>query len=177
MKQFLHEQQFVEVGFVRKAHGYKGEVKIAVEEPFEEDILNSPFLFIGMDGFMVPFKINSVNTTKDIIIRFDRMDSSSETERIIGKNLFLLEHDIIHAKEHLGNQNLVNKFIDYQIHDKQSNATFSINDIREFPQQIMAVIELKGRELLVPFNDEFIERIDERRKVIYMDLPEGLLEL
>ena len=173
----MHEQQFVNVGFIRKAYGYKGEVKIAVEGPFEQDLLNSTFLFIAIDGFMVPFKINGFNATKDIIISFERMDSSSEMETIIGKNLFLLEHDIIHAKEHLGNQNLVNKFIDYQIHDKQSGSTFSIKDVREFPQQIMAVINVDDKELLVPFNDQFIVSIDEKAKMVYMDLPKGLLEL
>ena len=39
------------------------------------------------------------------------------------------------------------------------------------------VVEKDGEELLVPAQEEFIVGIDQRRKLITVELPEGLLNL
>ena len=52
-----------------------------------------------------------------------------------------------------------------------------IEDIEEYPQQEMAVLKYKEKTILIPLIESFIEREDEANKRIYINLPEGLLDL
>jgi 16S rRNA processing protein RimM len=52
-----------------------------------------------------------------------------------------------------------------------------ITDVTEYPQQIIATVHYKYRDVLFPLNTEFIKGIDIEGGEIYLDLPEGLLDV
>jgi ribosomal 30S subunit maturation factor RimM len=41
----------------------------------------------------------------------------------------------------------------------------------------MALIKYENRDVLVPLNAHFILKLDDAKKEIYLDLPEGILDL
>ena len=41
----------------------------------------------------------------------------------------------------------------------------------------MAVLDIDGRNILIPLSDQLITEIDKDQKIIHMEIPEGLLEL
>ena len=41
----------------------------------------------------------------------------------------------------------------------------------------MAVVDIEGRDVLIPLSDQLITEIDKDQKIIHMEIPEGLLEL
>jgi 16S rRNA processing protein RimM len=53
----------------------------------------------------------------------------------------------------------------------------NIEEVREFPQQEMAIIIRKNSEILIPLNASLIEAIDKEANTVEMNLPEGLLEM
>ena len=52
-----------------------------------------------------------------------------------------------------------------------------VSKIIEMPQQFLLAIEFNGKEILVPIVDEIVKSIDHKTKTIYMEAPEGLIEL
>ena len=52
-----------------------------------------------------------------------------------------------------------------------------IEDVREYPQQFLASIQYQEKEVLIPLNEAFIVEIDKTKKLLILDLPDGLLEL
>ena len=53
-----------------------------------------------------------------------------------------------------------------------------VSDVIENPGQLLLiVITEKGTEIMVPFHEDLIVSFDKKRKIISMDLPEGLLEI
>ena len=46
-----------------------------------------------------------------------------------------------------------------------------------YPQQEMAIVRYQGREVLVPLREDWIQALDAARKVVRMELPDGLLDL
>lgn len=177
LKKFLHEKSFIEVGYVRKPYGYKGDVKINAEDIFEEDIMESQFIFIHQRGLKVPFKIIESQLNPELTIKFDYINSSEEAESIVGEKVFLLESEVKHAKDYLDKDQEQNQVVGFLIKDKPTNQQFEIIRIEEFPQQLMAVISRNGVESYIPLNDEFILEVIKEEKIIHMDLPEGLLDL
>jgi 16S rRNA processing protein RimM len=49
-----------------------------------------------------------------------------------------------------------------------------VND--KSPQHLF-VVDYKKKEILIPINDELIENINRKEKLINMNLPSGLIEL
>jgi len=52
----------------------------------------------------------------------------------------------------------------------------TIDEIVIYPKNSVLKIFFKGKEILVPFDEELIESIDMSRKRIDIHLPEGLIE-
>ena len=67
--------------------------------------------------------------------------------------------------------------IGYQTHDKVKGALGVIEDVLELPMQYLAKVNYNKKEVLIPLNDETIERIEKKTKTIYFNLPEGLLDI
>ncbi|MFS2190433.1 PRC-barrel domain-containing protein, partial [Mucilaginibacter sp. Mucisp84] len=52
-----------------------------------------------------------------------------------------------------------------------------ILSVQEYPQQLIATVQYKNKEVLFPLNLEIIKGIDVEGGEIYIDLPEGLLDI
>jgi len=52
-----------------------------------------------------------------------------------------------------------------------------ILDVIEYPQQLIASVNFKNKEVLFPLNVEIIKGIDVEGGEIYIDLPDGLLDV
>ena len=74
----LHQQDFVEIGFIRKAHGHQGAAKIAIEDLFHDDLSSQNFIFMEIQGYKVPFRIENLSYTHDLIIKLARISSPEE---------------------------------------------------------------------------------------------------
>ena len=177
MKKFLHEEEYVEVGFIRKPYGYKGDVKVSSEPEFEEDVKESTFLFIEQKGLRVPFKIVEWTDVPELIMRFDYINSSEEVTSLIGQKAFLLKKDIKYAEDYLHDDEEKEYLVGFILEDVTNGESFEIIRLEDFPQQLMAVIIRDGKELYIPLNDQFITEVKKEEKIITMELPDGLLNL
>jgi 16S rRNA processing protein RimM len=65
----------------------------------------------------------------------------------------------------------------FMIVDESLGELGVVKAIEEFPQQEMAIIMYHENEVLIPLNEFIIVNIDENKKVIQVNLPEGLLEI
>jgi 16S rRNA processing protein RimM len=61
--------------------------------------------------------------------------------------------------------------------DEQRGELGEIVEIHEYPQQYVAVVPHRFREILFPLNDDFIKEIDAEKSVLHVSLPEGLIDL
>jgi 16S rRNA processing protein RimM len=177
LKKFLHEEDFIEVGYVRKPYGYKGHVKLGVEPEFEEDLKESKFIFIDLKGLKVPFQIIELNDTPELTTLFAHFTSSEDASPIVGQKIFLMEKDLHYAKDFVESSKENDQWIGFNIIDSSNHKSFEILQIEEFPQQLMAVVKKNDMEVYIPLNNEFISEIDDENETILMDLPEGLLDL
>jgi 16S rRNA processing protein RimM len=162
----------IKIGFTKKPHGLKGEIKLVVEDRYLEDLMETELVLIDIKGKPTPFFI------EDIIAKFEDVDTPELALVISSKELFIREQDLIPdaERELLIEQLPYAHCIGYTIY-WDNTVIGTIEDIIEYPQQEMAVIMHNGREVLVPLNPHFVSKLDNDKKEIYMDLPEGILDL
>jgi 16S rRNA processing protein RimM len=170
--------KLIQIGFTKKPHGLKGELKLHVEDKYLEDLMNADVVVLQIKGKPTPFFIEDIRVGNAIIGKFEDVNTPEAALSIANKELSLREEDIIPDEEReIEVEGLqYEKCIGYTIFDGE-NAIGEILEILEFPQQEMAVIEYEKREVLIPLNSAFIVKQDDKAKKFIMDLPDGILEL
>jgi 16S rRNA processing protein RimM len=171
----LKEQDFVEIGQLRRAFGYQGQIKISVEDMYERDLYEQKFLFIGIDGYKVPFEIENINEAKGINIKLRLLDTPEDISRYHNSPIYLLKEKLVHAKSFIDENELMTSLAGLALYDIELGYIGVIDRVEEYPQQIMAIVIKNESEVLIPLHSSLIESIDEEAKKLIMNLPEGLI--
>ena len=162
------------VGFTRKPHGLKGEIKLHIEERYLEDVMKTDVVMLQIKGKPTPFFVDDIRVGNAIIGKFEDIDTPESALYIANKEIFLREQDMLTEDEREyeveidGGMKYV-QCIGHILFDGEQQIG-EILDILEFPQQEMAVVEYEGREILIPLNDAFVKNRDDEAKTILMDL-------
>ncbi len=171
-------KDLIEIGKTTKPHGVEGHMKVIVQDIFLEDFLKSEVIFIGLNGQKVPFFIQKIDHNLNVI--FENIQNREAAKKLSNKVLFLRKEDISSSpleQEESFNTLFYNKVIHFKVRDENYGDIGMIQEVIEYPQQEMALIIFKTKEILIPLVPEFILNIDEQSQTILMSLPEGLLDL
>ena len=164
------------VGFFKKTHGVSGELVLEYEPQFEYSIENVDRFFVELEGLLVPFFIVEdgfrFKTENSAILTFDGVESEKYAKRMVGSSVFLFKNEIILMADELSDSELV----DYLLVDEKLGEIGIIDQIDNYSGNIVFTVNFKGKELLVPFNEDFLLEIDKQNKVIKLKLPEGLFD-
>jgi 16S rRNA processing protein RimM len=167
----LHAKPTVKVGFVVKSVGYKGEIKISLEnDDFADAIQELETLFIVIDGKWVPYKIENFNEHA-WIVKLLHIDSDKEAELLKGNEIHLFEEDLEpSSKSEL-------PIIGFIVKDAQQNTIGKITDVTELPGHLLLNVQSENKELLIPFHQTLVISLDENQKILVIEIAEGLLDL
>ena len=108
-------------------------------------------------------------------IRFEDIDSESEADLLIKKELYLPLTQLPDLK---GNQFYYHELIDFKVKEntgKTIGHLRSVND--QTTQALFEIIDDKKRMILVPVHDDFIIKVDRENSILILDLPDGLLDI
>lgn len=50
-------------------------------------------------------------------------------------------------------------------------------EVIEQPHQVLCAIMINGKEALIPVHENSLERIDKKNRKLYVNLPDGLLDI
>ena len=162
------------VGKINKPHGIHGEMSFT----FTTDVFDTEeadFFVLEIDGIFVPFFIESYRVKTDTtgLLKLDGIDSEEKVREFNGLTLYLPNVYLDKVKE---DDITMDYFIGFSIIDEKTGDLGEITAIDESTENILFIIQ-NDSELLIPANDDFILNIDHKEKKIYMQIPEGLLDL
>jgi len=163
------------LGRIIKSYGFEGAVSVKLERTFDRKIFEMESVFLESEGKPVPFIVSSCEVIDNSLIRliFDGYNSSEKISEFIGCRVFLTS-----SLEVVDPENDLHLLIDYQIITTDNNLLGTVHGIIENPgQTILNIHTSLKKEILVPLHQDFIVRIDNKKKIITMDLPEGLMEI
>ncbi len=176
MSAYPQVKDFFLIGKTLKSHGTAGQLRVMLEEKFKGYIQKGIYIFLDIDGSKVPFKVMSAQDAAHFVISLKGVQGKDQSDALGGKELWM-ETELIKPRHQNSPRSLKEKWADYTIKDEATSRSFIILRTEEFPQQLMAVVELDGKELLIPMHEDLIAEIDKAEKIIHMTIPEGLLEL
>lgn len=169
----------IKIGFTKKTHGLKGELKAQVEPHFLEDFLKAKTVFLEIRGKHVPYFVENIRPGNDLIVKFEEVDKPEQAQAIGSKEIFLREKDILldEEREIPIDDSGYGFCKGFALIDQTAGEIGKILTINELPQGEMAVLEYKGREILIPLIPQFVHKVDKRDKKVFVNLPDGLLSL
>lgn len=169
--------EYIQIGFTKKTHGVKGELKIIIEEVFEDIFLEADRVFIEVRGNKMPYFIQNIRGEGDLIVLFEDITDKDQALLIQSKPVFMPASELPASIE-VPDDGLEYTFLEgFVLSDKNTGEVGTIEEVIDMPQQEMAVVVYKGREILIPLDEQVIVTISEAKKTILMDLPDGLLDL
>ena len=157
-------------GTVVKTHGTKGEVKVHtdIKVKFTE------WAFLEIREKPVPFYIEHAQATHqdEWLIKLQDINTVEYAQQYLGYKL-LVPKIKGKRKASVGEFNLTGfKLVDINI-----GPIGEIVAKEELPQQTMLVTHYNEQQVMIPMVEAFIHDVDEGQEIIYLNLPEGFLEL
>jgi 16S rRNA processing protein RimM len=163
------------LGKIIKSFGFDGAVTVKLEKPFQDRLPEFTAVFLEIEGKAVPFIVSSCEKPDSAQLRlvFEGYDSLEKIREFTGCRIFLLS-----AGSGKKEENDLTGLIGYKITDTDNDMLGSIQEIIENPGHILLGIQSAGDSyFFVPFHEDLIVNIDNRKKIITMDLPDGLRDL
>lgn len=161
--------ELIEVGYFSKAHGIKGALVLKNQVEFDWEQLK--VLFVEISGNRAPYFVSDItNANQAYIITLEDIDKIEKANPLISKTVF------IDAGLFIDNEDEI-VWKDFEVIDHVFGKMGCV--VSESDNGIQKIIEVmfKGKLVLLPLVEEFIEKIDENKKIIYYNAPEGLIEL
>ena len=163
------------VGYITKTKGLKGEVQLFFEYE-DPELLELDILFADINGKMVPFFVSSykLHTNGTGNFYFDDVDHIDKAQVLVKKKMYLpLSKMPDRSEEDFHYSDLKG----YLVFDEVHGELGEIIEINEYPQQFVATVSYRDKEILFPLNEDMIVEIDEEEATLLVELPEGLLDI
>ncbi|MDR1543240.1 MAG: ribosome maturation factor RimM [Prevotellaceae bacterium] len=164
------QQNLTKIGKTIKPHGISGEILCAFSVDFSENFLE--YFILEEDGIFVPFFVEKYRSKGnfDFFVKLCNINNEFEAKMLCKKEIFTDKNiDFASEVENFS----IDFFVGYTIVDEKFGEVGEIDDVDE--STINTLFAVGGR--LIPVCEEYIVNIDHKKKIIYTDLPDGLLEI
>lgn len=165
----------IQLGQLTKTSGFEGAVLVRLEKNFIDNVPEMESVFVEIDGRPVPFLLewSEYQGAGTLKLKFDGYDTLRKVDEFKGSRVFLTRGD---GEEPAENEPGI--LSGYSVLNQEEMTVGTVKDVIVNPGQMLLSIEsASGSELLIPLHEDLILKIDKRKKIITMDLPEGLMEI
>lgn len=177
----ITQDQLIEIGYITKLHGLKGEMQATITDTVFDDVARCPYLVCEIDGIFVPFFLSGYRfkSGQTILLSFCDIESQEQAEPFCGRQLYFdrrcftpdeAEEYDTEVEEEMG-------YIGYTVIDQNLGPLGEIVDINDQTMNVLFIVERNGEELMIPAADDLVLSIDDDAQTIVMNLPAGLVNL
>ncbi len=168
----------MEIGVFNKPHGINGELSATVD--YDIDFMELKCIVVEMDGIPVPFFISSERpkSSSTVLLKIDGIENEKDAMKLARHTIFALREDVDIEVPEDGEGFYAEDLIGYAVEDDLHGTVGTITDLNTATDNALFIVERPdGSELFIPVAMEMILDVDTDKKVLKMDLPEGLLDL
>lgn len=164
------------IGRIGKPHGVKGELQMQ----FSDDVFdrtNADYVFLEIDGLLVPFFIEEYRFRSDslVLMKFSDIDTAERARELTGCDVYFPREQSDNDAENISWAEIIGYNVVDSSNDKSIGTIRSVDD--STTNILFSVINEGGKEYLLPVNNDLIEDISKKSKTIIMHIPNGLLSL
>jgi len=159
----------VEIGYVARAHGIRGELRVVMHDPGSTALDAATRVFVGQENFTVA-KVRATNGA--VLVTLKEVADRNRAEELKGRPVEVLRDEL-----DLEDEVLLADLVGCSVVLESGQAWGKVAGIDSGPGQDRLVIHHDGVERLLPAVDELILDVDLEAERIVVDPPEGLPEV
>ncbi|MEO0337370.1 MAG: ribosome maturation factor RimM [Pseudomonadota bacterium] len=171
----MSENSFFKVGWVKEAHGLKGEVYVKLLSKSPEWLSELSEFCLEKKGSQTLHKVKKWREHKQgLILLIEGVTDRNQSEELRGSD-FCIPADLLTSEE--GENPYLIEVMGFEVTDQVLGVVGQVvGFVDNGAQDLLEVKSNEGEIHLVPFVDAFVKELDKKDKKIHMELPEGLIE-
>lgn len=161
------------VGKIVATHGLAGDVILTHITGKKSWLKVGDVLFVALQKeSYIPHFVKRIKTSseKEITLQFEETENVEAARKLLSREVFVKEEMLIGAAS---DSPLL--WIGFEAIDKQEGSLGIIRDMYKTAQQWLATVDVNGKEALLPIVEQTLEKVDLKKKQVFLDLPDGLL--
>jgi len=164
------------LGKIVRKHSFRGEVVIKLDTDEPELYQEMESIFVDLGNNLVPFFIQKSLLQKgnQLRTRFEGIENEADADSILKSDVYLpisllpkLEGDKFYYHEVIG----------FKIVDSNFGEVGILENINDTAAQPLFEIKREEKEIFIPMIDDFIKKVDRKNNTIFVETPEGLIDL
>ncbi|HEY5463480.1 MAG TPA: 16S rRNA processing protein RimM [Hanamia sp.] len=167
--------QYFKIGKLAATFGVEGQLILEHGLGKKTSLKGLETIFIEekKDSFL-PYFISAtkIKNDKEIYILLEGIQSKEAAHFLIKKEVWLSENDF--KKFAAGAAPI--SFLGFMIINDKIELG-EVIEVIEQPHQVLCTIMIDGKEALIPIHENSLEKIDKKNRKLYVDLPDGLLDI
>ncbi len=168
-------QTLYAIGKIVKPFGIKGEV---VVEPLTDSVdrfRKTRRVFLGAtDGDATETHVTSVTLDhRGVRMSLAGIADRTAAEKIVGMYVFVQESERVRLPR---GRYFVDDIVGLAVVDQNHNRIGVVKEVLSLPAHDVYVLDIRGREVMIPAVHEFVRRIDLDARVMEVRMIEGMLE-
>ncbi|MCB0509315.1 MAG: 16S rRNA processing protein RimM [Bacteroidetes bacterium] len=167
----------VKIGYIQKIHGFKGQMKVYLDYLSKQQKKHLNFIWIFQYGKPVPYKLELWKEIEERSILIELSDIRSDQEALPLRNLEIYCEEAL-FEQYFEEEESYDYLINMLVKDEYLGEIGPIIEVVENENShANLMVNYQGKEVLIPFVDEMILDINEKKGIVHTNLPDGLLEL
>lgn len=165
-----------ELGYFTKLHGYKGELTAYLDTDDWADYEDVESVFLEVKGQLVPYFIETLEykTNKTVKVKLEGIDSEDLAKSLVRAKIFIKKEEISEQDE---TRLELRSIIGFEAIDAEKGNIGRIQEILELAGNPQLQINFEGKIILLPLHEDFITEINKIEKKVFIEAPEGLIDL
>ena len=167
--------EYISIGKIVASFGVQGELILLHHLGKKTSLKGLEVLFVEIvKGEMLPYFIKSakIKSDEEIYLKLEGIDTKEAAAKLRQKEVWFTEE----AFQKYSAKSSIMSLLGFHLIDEGVDRG-AILEIIEQPHQMLARIDLDGKEALVPLHQETLQKIDKKKKQVHVILPDGLLDV
>ena len=164
------------LGYVAKLHWFKGEVSLFFDVTNPGDYQSLDAVYIDINDNLTPFFVESIKLKQKGFaqVKFEGVDSENDAKVIHRKDLYL---PLSILPPLSGIRFYDHEVIGWEVIDTKFGSVGNLLEVIDNNVNPLLQIDKEGKEVLIPFIDNLVQKVDRDKKQLTVTAPEGLIEM
>lgn len=168
-------ENYRNIGKLVAVHGLQGELVLLHRLGKKTSLRGLKTLFLEeKKDEMLPWFIEStrVKGEQEIFVKLEGLDTKEAARRVVQREVWLREVDF----EQFVGKGAPISLVGFHLLDAGRDLG-EIVEVIEQPHQVLCRIDLEGKEALIPVHEGTLRRVDQKKREVHVELPDGLLDV